>query len=96
MIRMALIGSGTQNEPYRVDLPTSSTIATDPATGRAFVNVPDVDIPSDVAAFVAANPVVDLTSPLPNPFPSSLARSWQDHLARRYDLGTAKWKPVVA
>ena len=91
-----MIGSGTDSDPYRIDLPTFSGLATNETTGRAFVNVPDVDIPSDVAGFVTANPVTDLSSPLPNPFPSSLARSWQEHLARRYDLGEARWKPVVA
>jgi len=83
-------------DPYRVDLPSYDNAATNETTGRAFVTVPDVDVPADVAAFVTANPVVDLTSPLPSPFPASLARSWQDHLARQYNLGTAKWKPVVA
>jgi hypothetical protein len=96
IIRMALIGSGTSTNPFTIDLPTFSGVVTNETTGRAFVDVPTVDVPDDVAAFVAANPVMDLTSPLPNPFPASLARSWQDHLARRYDLGTAKWKPVVA
>lgn len=95
IIRLALIGSGTRNAPYTVDLPTFADLVTN-ETGRAFADVPPIDVPADVAAFVIANPVADLTSPLPNAFPSSLARSWQDHLARRYDLGEAKWKPVVA
>jgi hypothetical protein len=71
-------------------------IADDVTVRRAFVDVPAADIPSDVAAFVTANPVADLTSPLPNAFPASLARSWQEHLARLYNLGEAKWKPTVA
>jgi hypothetical protein len=96
LVRCATIGSGTATDPYRPDLPTYTNITSDETTGRAFVDVPSIDVPSDVAAFVTANPVADLVSPLPNPFPASLARSWQDHLARRYDLGTAKWKPVVA
>ena len=96
IIRMALIGSGTGTDPYRVDLPTYANAVTNETTGRAFADVPDIDVPSDVAAFVTANPVADLVSPLPNAFPASLARSWQEHLARRYDLGEAKWKPVVA
>ena len=96
IIRLQLIGSGTDTDPFRVDLPTFSGVITNETTGRAFADVPPIDVPSDVAAFVTANPVVDLVSPLPNPFPASLARSWQDHLARRYDLGSAKWKPVVA
>jgi len=96
IIRAELIGNGTDNEPYSVDLPTYSNVATNETARRAFVDVPTVDVPSDVAAFVTANPVTDLVSPLPSPFPASLARSWQDHLARRYDLGSAKWKPVVA
>jgi hypothetical protein len=29
------------------------------------------------------------------PFPQSLANSWAEHLARRYDLGNARWHPVV-
>jgi len=96
IIRMQLIGQGTKTAPFTIDLPTFSEAVTNETTGRAFVTVPDVDVPSDVAAFVTANPVVDLVSPLPNPFPASLARSWSEHLARRYDLGEAKWKPVVA
>ena len=96
IIRCALTGSGTQFDPFAVDLPTYGNAITNETTGRAFADVPDVDVPSDVAAFVAANPVSDLTSPLPNAFPASLARSWQEHLARQYNLGTAKWKPVVA
>ena len=96
IIRLQLVGSGTTSDPFRVDLPTFSGVITNETTGRAFADVPPIDVPSDVAGFVTANPVVDLTSPLPSPFPASLARSWQDHLARRYDLGTAKWKPVVA
>lgn len=94
IIRCQIVGGGT--EPFRVDLPTYSMIADDVTVRRAFVDVPDIDVPSDVAAFVTANPVADLVSPLPSPFPASLARSWQDHLARQYDLGTAKWKPTVA
>ena len=96
IIRCALIGTGTDSDPYRIDLPTFSGVVSNETTHRAFVDVPSIDVPSDVAAFVTANPVTDLVSPLPNPFPASLARSWQDHLARRYDLGEAKWKPVVA
>ena len=96
IIRCALIGGSGDTDPFRVDLPTYTMVADDQQLRRAFVNVPDVDVPTDVAAFVTANPVVDLTSPLPNAFPASLARSWQDHLARRYDLGNARWKPTVA
>ena len=96
LVRMQLIGSGTSSDPFRLDLPTYDNAVTDVATSRAFADVPAVDIPTDVAGFVTANPVTDLSSPLPTPFPASLARSWSEHLARRYDLGTAKWKPVVA
>jgi hypothetical protein len=92
---MALIGTGNPGDSLRVDLPTYSTIATDQATGRAFADVPIVDVPDGVAAFVRANPVSDLTSPLPNGFPPSLARQWAEHLARRYDLGNARWHPEV-
>ena len=95
IIRLALIGSGTRNAPFTVDLPTFTDLITNETTGRAFADVPGIDVPADVAAFVTANPVADLTSPLPNAFPASLARSWQEHLARRYDLGEAKWHPVV-
>ena len=75
IIRLALIGSGTTSDPYRIDLPTYTVVTSDATVRRAFVDVPDIDVPSDVAAFVTANPVTDLTSPLPNPFPASLARS---------------------
>ena len=95
IIRMSLIGSGTTSDPYRIDLPTYSGIVTNETTGRAFVDVPVSDVPADVAAFVAAYPTVDLTTPLPVPFPPALARTWAEHLARLYDLGNAKWHPVV-
>ena len=95
IIRCALIGAGTMTDPYRVDLPSYDNAATNETTGRAFVDVPAIDVSPDVAAFVAAYPTVDLTTPLPVPFPQSLANSWAEFLARRYDLGTAKWHPVV-
>jgi len=96
IIRCALVGGNGDNDPFRVDLPAYSMIANDPTLRRAFVDVPVIDVPDGVAAFVRANPVADLASPLPNEFPPSLARQWAEHLARRYDLGEARWKPVVA
>ena len=95
IIRLALIGSGTTSDPFRVDLPTYSGGVTNETTGRAFADVPVSDVPADVQAFVAAYPTLDLTTPLPVPFPASLANSWAEFLARQYDLGTAKWHPVV-
>ena len=95
IIRLALIGSGTQTDPYRIDLPTYSGVVTNETTGRAFADVPAIDVPANVAAFVAAYPTVDLVTPLPVPFPPALASSWAEFLARRYDLGSAKWHPVV-
>lgn len=96
IIRMALIGSGTQNDPYRIDLPSFSSVVTNETTGRAFADVPAVDVPANVAAFVSAYPTFDLVTPLPVPFPASLANEWAEHLARRYDLGEVRWHPVVA
>ena len=95
LIRLQLVGTGVGNDPFRVDLPTFSGVVTNETTGRAFADVPAIDVPADVAAFVTAYPTVDLTTPLPVPFPASLANSWAQFLARRYDLGTAKWHPVV-
>jgi len=95
IIRLQLIGSGTGTDPYRIDLPTYSGVVTNETTSRAFADVPVADVPADVAAFVAAYPTVDLTTPLPVPFPQSLANSWAEHLARQYDLGNARWHPVV-
>ena len=95
IIRLALIGQGTRSDPFTIDLPTFSGVITNETTGRAFVTVPDVDVPSDVAAFVVAYPTYDLVTPLPVPFPQSLANAWAEHLARRYDLGNARWHPAV-
>ena len=95
IIRCALIGSGTDSDPFRVDLPTYSGGVTNETTGRAFADVPAIDVSPDVAAFVAAYPTVDLVTPLPVPFPASLASSWAEFLARRYDLGSARWHPVI-
>lgn len=94
IIRCAVIGQGTTTDPLRVPLPSYVVIASGDTC--QLVNVPDVDVPDGVAAFVRAYPVTDLTSPLPGEFPPSLARQWAEHLARRYDLGEARWKPVVA
>ena len=96
IIRCALIGTGGTGDPFRVDLPNYNNVSTNEATGRAFADVPAVDVPPDVQAFVAAYPTLDLVTPLPVPFPASLANSWAEHLARRYDLGEARWHPVVA
>jgi hypothetical protein len=96
IIRCPMIGSGTASEPYGVDLPSYTCLATDETNRRAFVDVPDVDVPADVAAFVAANPTPTLASPLPSSFPAGLAAVWREHLARRYDLGQARWNPEVA
>ena len=95
IIRVALIGSGTNTDPYRVDLPTYSNVVTNETTGRAFADVPVSDVPADVQAFVAAYPTYDLVTPLTVPFPASLANSWAQFLARRYDLGNVRWHPVV-
>ena len=95
IIRLALIGSGTDSEPFRVDLPTYSGAVTNETTGRAFADVPAIDVPADVAAFVAAYPTVDLVTPLPVPFPPTLAGAWAEFLARRYDLGEVRWHPVI-
>lgn len=96
IIRVATIGGTSPTDPIRVDLPTYTLIVNDPATARAVVDVPIGDVPSDVAAFVQAHQMPDLITPLLSPFPAALARSWREHLARRYDLGEARWKPEVA
>ena len=96
IIRCALVGGTGPSDPFRVDLPSYSMVADDQQTRRAFVDVPDVDVPADVAAFVRANPVANLIVPLPSSVPASLAGAWREHLARRYDLGQARWSPVVA
>ena len=95
IIRLDLIGSGTRDEPYRIDLPSYADAITNETTGRAFADVPAVDVPADVQAFVSAYPTFDLVTPLPVAFPQSLANAWAEHLARRYDLGNARWHPKV-
>jgi hypothetical protein len=96
IIRIATIGGTSPTDPIRCDLPSYSMIVNDPVTNRALVIVPDADVPSDVATFVQANHTPDISSPLPTPFPTGLAKSWREHLARRYDLGQARWNPTVA
>ena len=95
LIRVQLIGDGSVNHPFTIDLPTFSGVVTNELTGRAFADVPISDVPANVAAFVAAYPALDLVTPLPVPFPASLANEWAEHLARQYDLGNARWHPVV-
>ena len=96
IIRCELVGGTNDRDPLRVDLPTYSMVAEDATLRRAFADVPNVDVPTDVAAFVSAYPMVDLTTPLPVPFPPALARTWAEHLARRYDLGNVRWHPEIA
>ena len=95
IIRCALIGGTTPTDALRVDLPTYQMITDDASVRRAFVDVPVSDVPANVAAFVAAYPVLDLVTTLPVPFPASLANEWAEYLARRYDLGEVRWHPVV-
>ena len=95
IIRCQLVGGTNDRDPFRVDLPTYSMVAENVELRRAFVDVPDVDVAPDVAAFVRANPTPDLIVPLPSSFPARLAGAWREHLARRYDLGQARWNPVV-
>ena len=95
IIRCALVGGTGERDPFKVDLPTYTMIAEDVTIRRAIVDVPDGDVAPDVAAFVRANPTPDLIVPLPSPFPARLAGAWREHLARRYDLGQARWNPVV-
>ena len=95
IIRCTLVGGSGDRDPFRVDLPTYTMVAENVELRRAFVDVPDVDVAPDVAAFVRAYPTPDLIVPLPSPFPASLAGAWREHLARRYDLGEARWHPVV-
>lgn len=96
IIRCALVGGTGDRDPLRVDLPTYTMVADDPITRRAYVDVPDVDVPADVAAFVRAYPTLDLTTPLSTAPPASLVAAWREHLARRYDLGEARWNPQLA
>lgn len=96
IIRCQLIGSTTDRDPLRVDLPTYTMVAEDATLRRAFVDVPDVDVAPDVAAFVRAYPTLDLTTPLSTAPPANLAAAWREHLARRYDLGEARWNPQLA
>jgi len=92
---MQFIGSGTRDDPFHPDLPSFTNVSDAVVLGRGFVDVPSSDVSPDVAAFVQAYPTVDLTTPLPVPFPQSLANSWAEHLARQYDLGNVRWHPVV-
>ena len=96
IIRCALINTTGPGNPLGVDLPTYAMVTDDVTVRRAFVDVPVSDVPANVAAFVAAYPVLDLVTPLPVAFPTSLANEWAEHLARQYDLGNVRWHPVVS
>jgi hypothetical protein len=96
IIRCALVGGTSTNQPLRVDLPTYTMVADDQQVRRAFVDVPVADIPDDVIGFVTKYPAVNLVDPPVMAFPDALKRSWREHLARRYDLGNARWNPEVA
>lgn len=95
IIRCALIGGTSPTDPLRVDLPTYTMIADNTELRRAFVEVHTSDIPDNVIGFVTRYPAVNLTDPIGHDFPASLKAEWREHLARRYDLGQARWNPEV-
>ena len=94
-VRMKLLGTGEVKDEYRVDLPTYLLVAEDHALQRGIADVPLSDIPDDVLGYITRYPIYNIYEPSEMAFPQALKRSWREHLARRYDLGNARWNPEM-
>lgn len=95
-VRVTVGITGKPQNPYTVPLPTWQAIAIDLNTARGVVDVPATDIPADVRAWLAANPVVSLTVPEILSMPQSLTASWWRWLDDTYQESPVQYRPVVA
>lgn len=94
-VRVVMLGSGTQLDPYRVPLPTYNMISQDVPNMTAIVEVPDrrgpPDVPSGNQPFWQTidgrRVLVDM--------PAGMLVSWWAMLARDYERGGRVYRPAV-
>lgn len=94
-VRLTVGITGNPGNPFTVPLPSWSLVAVGLDIARAIVNVPDVDIPSEVRGWLNANPVVSLTAPATLNIPQSLTDTWWRWLDERYQEHATRYRPEV-
>ena len=91
-LRHTLVGTGSADDPFRVDLPTYTLLHVDYVLKRAVVEVPDSDHPftqKETASLRLATPVGLAVGPLT---PAMLKR-WHDRLDERYVEHAGRFRP---
>ena len=81
---MALIGAGTDVDPYRVNFPTYKMVAQDIAQGHAVVDIHEDDVPPTLHGYAWCNVLVPANPMVGGPLPSAMAQEWQSHVDDRY------------
>lgn len=95
-VLVKLIGTGTEADPYRVDLPTWSLIALDYAAREALVEVPATDLPPGLQLRPVARPWLSPGQHQAAALPPAALQAWQDLIRDRYPQGFAAWQPARA
>ena len=95
-VRLTIDITGDPTNPFTVPLPNWSVVAIGLDIGRGILNVPDMDIPSDVRGWLVANPCSSLVVPVVLAMPQSLTDSWWKWLDAHYAEHATKYRPKVA
>lgn len=95
-VHVKLIGSGEEDDPYRVSLPTYSIIDIDYDKGCATVSIPDETHPfskEDIAAFGKLD---HKAGPAVNAMPVEQVGKWHDFLDGTYRERDGEFRPELA
>lgn len=94
-VRLVMLGSGTQLDPYRVPLPTYNMVEQDIPNMTAIVEVPDRRGPPDVPA--PGSPLWQTINGrrVLVGMPAGFVISWWAMLARDYEKGGRLYQPAV-
>ena len=96
-IRVKLIGSGTQADPYRVPLPTWQLAAEPDIPGMtAIVDILDVTHPFDAATMAALPKTGTVAGPAVTALTVPQTTAWNQYLDKMYTEKTGVFRPVVA
>jgi hypothetical protein len=92
-VRVPLLGSGVELDAYRVDLPNYRMIANDPVGMTALVEVPDADLPPEIAQ-IRPQDITNLNgrNVLTN-MPALVLLAWRRHLRNRYANMAVTFQP---
>ena len=84
ILRVRLIGSGTDADPFRVNLPTYQMIDVDYAAQLATVEVPEADLPDGFAEWPGKRVARRGRHQVVTRMPKELRQLSEEHLRRRY------------